>query len=78
MPVSLDVPSLAQAGDIADSRLTVTTDQTYGASFNINPGFDGKGDDLFNEKDNTFSPSTAVASEVDDHEQVFSIEISRI
>ena len=45
-------------------QTAVAIDQTYGASFDLN--FDGKGDNLFNEKDNAFSPSAAMASEGDE------------
>ena len=70
--LTLAVPPLPQTGDIVDSRLTVATDHMCG-TFDIPSGLDGKGEDLFGEKDDTLSPSTAVASEGDDHEQVFSI-----
>jgi hypothetical protein len=71
-PVTLGVPSLSQNADIADTRLTIATDHTYGASFDARSSFDGKARGLFGEKDDTLSPNTAVGSE-GDHEQVFSI-----
>lgn len=72
MPVSLGAPSSPQNADVADSRLTIATNHTYGASFDARSSFDGEAGGLFEEKDGPLSPSTAVGSE-GDHEQVFTI-----